>query len=606
MSPPQATPDIRYQERNEQRARFHTSVWELFVPYWKYSSERWVSGLLALFVVTIGFVEVYYGVWRNGWTGQFYDAVGAQQFATLFPLLSKFIVIVLLNVCALLLSMMANALLQLRWRTWLTAYLVDKWTHNETYYRIERDKILDNADQRIAEDAHIFTQKTCSLVLSFIRVPVSIVTYGALLYQLSGDFPITIGDTGFAIPGYLVIFALLYSGGILLLTHLFGRKLIPLNFAKQKAEADYRSMLIQVREGSEQIALYGGGKTEATRLKINFEAVKDTTWQMVLVQRNLLACMLIPGSLNSIIPTLLSLPLMATGAWTLGTMMKITAAFVSLEVALGFFPGAYDDFAAWRAVVRRMLSLLDAVEPAEPVQGLALETRDDAAIEIESLTLAGMDGTVLARVPAFRIEPGARCLIRGASGSGKTTLLRAIAGLWPYGQGTIRRPERAAMMFVPQKSYLPVGTLKQALCFPGPDTEVPDARARQALIDCDLHKYADALHEPDRWGRRLSGGEQQRLAFARILLQRPTHVFLDEATSALDEASEHRLYSRLLEALPGSTLVSVAHRKEVARYHDQFVDLVPVAPEGAADAATATSEAGTRPALGLQPRPAAA
>ncbi|AKJ67298.1 ABC transporter permease and ATPase component protein [Pandoraea thiooxydans] len=565
-------PDLTYAESDERRAHFNTSVWQLILPYWK-SDERWVSGSLALFMIGVSFGQAYIGVWRNGWIGKFYDAISGAHFGKLSPLLAIYLIIIVVTTAVTIASYVANEVLILRWRTWLTNYLVDRWTHNETYFRIERDKLLDNADQRISEDAKNFVSTTVNLVFGLISVPVTTVTFSVLLWRISGDYVLHVGGSRFVIPGYMVIAVFLYTGITLLVTHLIGRRLIPVNVRQQKVEADFRALMLQIREGAEQVALYGGAHTEAARLKRTFWAIRDNTWKVIRVTSDVMFSTQVPGQITSILPALLVLPQLTSGALTLGGLMRITSAFGSLDGTLSFFPQTYQSFASWRAIVRRLLALLDAVEPRDLAQTLSLELRDDGAIDVGPLNLATMRGAVLSQIPAFRIEKGARCLIRGRSGAGKSTLLRALAGIWPYGDGVIGMPSGVSTIFVPQKSYVPVGTLKQALAYPADEADVTDEAACRALTDCGLVKYRGCLHEVDRWGSRLSGGEQQRLAFARIFLRRPTHIFLDESTSALDDVSERRLYSHLIETLPESTLVSVAHRKEVEEFHTQFVDL---------------------------------
>jgi vitamin B12/bleomycin/antimicrobial peptide transport system ATP-binding/permease protein len=567
-------PDLKYREVEGLRGHFKTPMRQLFLPYWK-SDERWFSGLLAIFIVAISFTNVYIGVWRNGWTGTFYDAVGAGRFSQMFPLLSTYLGILMASTAGVLMAYVALEVLSLRWRTWLTNYLIDRWTTEGTYFRIERDKLLDNADQRIAEDANLFIKSTLSLFFQSTQMPTLIVTYSVLLWKLSGNYTLHLGGHQLVIPAYMVITVFLFSGTTLLLTHLVGRRLIPFNVRQQKVEADFRALLLQIREGSEQIAFYQGSQTEAARLKRTFLAIRENTWRMICITRDVMFCTQLPGQITAILPALMVMPQLSSGAMTLGGLMKVSGAFVSLEGGLAFFPQAYQAFAAWRAVVRRLLALLDAVEPTPLVRSLSRKVRDDAAISVGELTLLSAEGAVLSQISPFHLEKGARCMIRGRSGAGKSTLLRAIAGIWPYGDGTVGIPgDGASMMFVPQKSYVPVGTLKQALAYPSAEDEITDADALRALADCGLTKYQPCLDEIDRWGNRLSGGEQQRLAFARVLLKRPTHIFLDEATSALDEISERVIYSMLIDALPTSTLVSVAHRKEVAEFHNQFVDLL--------------------------------
>ncbi|WP_454739947.1 ABC transporter ATP-binding protein/permease [Cupriavidus necator] len=588
MKEEQSLPDLTYAQSDGSGTKFRTSVWQLLLPYWK-SDEKWLAILVSVVIIGVGFVGVYIGVWRNEWTGEFYDAVGAGRFGKLVPLLILFAVIVISGTALTVGTYVANEYIELRWRKWLTDYLIEKWTRHKTYFRIERDMLMDNADQRIAEDVKMFCNSTLNLGFALIRVPVQAITFSVLIYNLTGNYKFHVGGVDVTIPAYMVIVGYLYTILTLVATHLAGRALIGLNVQQQKMEGDFRALLLQIREGSEQIAFYDGADTEASRLKRSFMAVRTNALNVIKVTGRVMFSTQVPGQVSSILPALLVLPQLSSGAMTIGGLMRVSQAFNSLEATLGFFPQAYQSFATWRAVVRRLLALLDAVEEQQPEFAIALVEQKDGRLEVGPLSLMNRGGAVLAHIPAFQIKPGARCMVRGRSGAGKSTLLRAIAGIWPYGQGTISVPKNASMMFVPQKSYVPVGTLKQALAYPSQEKDVLDADAEVALQACGLGKYTHCLSEVDRWGARLSGGEQQRLAFARILLKKPTHLFLDEATSALDDESEQRLYSLLVSELAESTIVSVAHRKEVAAFHHQFIDLTPHSVTTPAAAATEAS-----------------
>ncbi len=566
--------DLIYAEvEGRQRAHFRTSTWWLFKSYWT-SSDALVSALLAVFVIGTGFVGVYFSLRINQWTGKFYDAIGAGRFSTIPSLLMLFLLIIMVAATVTISAAVASDVLKLRWRTWLTNTLIDKWTRSGAYFRIERDKLLDNADQRISEDVKLFVDYTVTIISNLTHIPVSAVTFSIVLWELSGSYVLKLSNFVITIPGYMLIAVYLYSVITLLLTHLLGRSLIPINIRQQKVEADFRTLMVQIREGAEQIAFYDGAAVEASRLRATFSSIRANTWRIIRVSSQVMFGVQVPGQIGSILPVLLVLPQLMAGTMTLGALMRVRAAFGSVEGTLSYFPQAYQSFATWRAVVRRLLALLDAMEAqASAFELNVVERTEHTSIEVGALTLTDPQGKELSYIPPFVVKPGARCLIRGRSGAGKSTLLRALAGIWPFGIGTIAVPARTSMMFVPQKSYVPVGTLRQALAYPRDKNEVDDAMAQDILTMVGLEQFLPLLDQPDRWGLRLSGGEQQRLAFARIIIARPDYIFVDEATSALDLEWEHRMYSLLIERLPGSTLISVAHRKEVAVFHDQFVDL---------------------------------
>ncbi|MEK6348132.1 MAG: ABC transporter ATP-binding protein/permease [Burkholderia sp.] len=573
--------DLDYRESEMRGSRPQSRVSELVLPYWR-SSEAPTSAAMAAVIIGLSFTGVYIGVWNNQWSGRFYDAIGAARFAAIPHLLLSFLGVVLVAATLVLIGYVLHELLVLRWRTWLTRHLIDAWTAGDSYFRIERDKLFDNADQRIAEDVRLFVSTTLRLSFSIISVPVSAFTFSVVLWKLTGAYTLHAGGTTLSIPGYMVLAVFAYTGATLLITHLTGRRLMFLNAHQQRVEADFRAMMLQMRDGAEQVAFYGGAATEATRLKRSFALVRGNALDIIRVTSMVMFSTQVPGQISSILPALLALPQMAAHGLTVGWLMRVSSAFGSVAATLAFFPQCYQEFATLRAVTRRLLTLLDATReqaasPGAPGEAaaprLALRRHDGPGIAVGALRLTDLNGGTLARTPAFAIEAGSHHLIRGRSGSGKSTLLRAMAGIWPYGEGALSMPPREALMFVPQRSYIATGSLRDALAYPLTGDTLDAAHADAVLRRCGLAHYADSLDVVDRWAHRLSGGEQQRLAFARILLQRPACLFLDEATSALDETAERALYRTMLDALPHATVVSVAHRPGVAAFHEHVIEL---------------------------------
>ncbi|GAB7533981.1 ABC transporter ATP-binding protein/permease [Burkholderia sp. 3C] len=581
--------DLDYRESETRGSRPQSRVSELVSPYWR-SSEAPLSAAMAAVIIGLSFTGVYIGVWSNQWSGRFYDAIGAARFATIPHLLLSFLGVVLVAATLVLIGYVLHELLVLRWRTWLTRHLIDAWTARDSYFRIERDKLFDNADQRIAEDVRLFVSTTLRLSFSIISVPVSAFTFSVVLWRLTGTYTLHAGGTTLSIPGYMVFAVFAYTGATLLITHVTGRRLMFLNAHQQRVEADFRAMMLQIRDGAEQVAFYDGAATEATRLKRSFALVRGNALDIIRVTSMVMFSTQVPGQISSILPALLALPQMAAHGLTVGWLMRVSSAFGSVAGTLAFFPQCYQEFATLRAVTRRLLTLLDATHaqaaslpaslpasPAAPGEAtaprLTLRRHDGPGIAVGALRLTDQHGATLAGTPAFAIAAGSHHLIRGRSGSGKSTLLRAMAGIWPYGEGQLSMPPREALMFVPQRSYIATGSLRDALAYPLTGDTLDAARADAVLRRCGLAHYADSLDVVDRWAHRLSGGEQQRLAFARILLQRPTYLFLDEATSALDEASERTLYRTVLDALPHATVISVAHRPGVAAFHEHVIEL---------------------------------
>ncbi|MCD7099211.1 ABC transporter ATP-binding protein/permease [Stenotrophomonas sp. MMGLT7] len=547
---------------------------QIILPYWK-SRQSWKGWLLLALQLTLMFGGVYIAVWSNKLDGLVVDAMVGRQWDGLWQVLA-------LALCAGLLAVMVRLLsayltsegLKYQWRSWLTRWYVDAWTQHGTYYGIERDASVDNADQRISQDIEMFVELTLSLTLGTIRVVVTTVTFTAVLWGLSGTLEFDVGGRHFAIPGYMVYLAYAYALGSLLVSHLAGRQLIGLFNRRQTVEADFRYRGMQLRENAEQVAFYDGGERERQRLLSSFDDVRGNWLAIMLRTCKMMLARDMYVEVGSILPTLASLPRYLSGAISLGDVTRITGAFNTLYGSLSFFTQAYVSFTTWRAVGNRLRDLSAAIAHARDMpRGIELERITGQEIATGPITLARPAGESIATLPPLQLGRGERWLIRGNSGAGKSTLLRAVAGIWPYGRGRVSLPASARLMFLPQRSYIPYGSLKAALCYPGEPHAFSDEACREALVAVRLPALAERLGERDRWQQKLSGGEQQRLAIARALLHRPDFLFLDEATSALDPDTEQALYATLLERLPGSTLVSVAHRRELEAFHDRVFEL---------------------------------
>lgn len=547
-------------------------VWQLIRPFWV-SSEKWLALLLIAVILTINFTTTFAFVALNKLHGRLTDALVALDWPQISNVMVQSLAIGTLSVLLPLISVLAINYLTLRWRTWMTARYVERWTQHPAYYQLERDNLISNGDQRIAEDINLFTEVTINLSTNIINVVVNVVTFTIMLWGLSGTLSIPLGGGTLSIPGYMVFAVYLYSFAHLGLAHWLGKVLIGVNMNKQTVEADFRFLGMQVRENAEQIAFFAGGEREGRRLLSRFVRVRDNTLLMMRKSFRLNFFQSVFSQIFSPLPTLLALPLLLSGKITLGGLTQITMAYGTLLSTLSFFPQAYQSFTNWIALANRLRDMLWALNKArDQAKGITLESRGDA-LSCASLTLMRPDGAVLSHLPLWRVSPGERWVVRGRSGSGKSTLLRACAGLWPYGEGKITRPLAARTLFLPQKSYIPVGTLKSALAYPDEPDAFTDEQCRRALEDCCLAVRADSLTQTDRWQQVLSGGEQQRLAMARVLLHRPDFIFLDEATSALDPETERRVYQALIDQLPNSTLISVAHRKELEHFHQHILTL---------------------------------
>ncbi len=556
---------------------------DLILPYWT-SRDSWRGWILLAIKVVLMFTSVYLAVWSNKLSGQVVDAMVKREWDGLLPVLAlAWTAGMLTMLVSMVVSFTVLEFLQYEWRTSMTRWFLQEWTRHRTYYAIERDGCVDNADQRISQDIARFVELTLFLLLNPIHVVVSAVSFTFVLWKLSGTLSFTFQGIDFAIPGYMVYLVYAYSAGALLVSHLAGRPLIKLFNVRQTVEANFRYQGMQLRENAEQIAFYDGGDQERRRMEQSFEAVRENwraiifrTVKMVLARETYLHT-------GSLLPTAAALPRYLSGAISMGDVTRISGAFVQVSSSLTFFTQAYANFTEWWALGNRLRDLLGAVEAvrAQPTE-IHIDRTGGTDIAVQGLALRKPGGEPLANIPPLRLQQGERWLLRGTSGAGKSTLLRAVAGIWPYGEGEIRHPGAGRLMFLPQRSYIPQGTLKAALCYPGQPGDFDDERVRQVLREVRLPELADRLHDTDRWQQKLSGGEQQRLAIGRALLQRPDYLFLDEATSALDPDTEQALYQALLEALPHGTLVSVAHRESLAGYHDHVLDLTSLRGSAAA------------------------
>ncbi|KVP62128.1 ABC transporter ATP-binding protein/permease [Burkholderia ubonensis] len=573
QSPPTA-PDAPQDERP-------VSAWSLTKPYWVSSEWKVAWGLLVAIIV-MNLTSVWLSVRFNTWYGQFTNALQAKD-ARHFPhLMLVFCAIAFGAIILFVFSRYLRQMLGFRWRQWLTNQFLDEWLNDRAFYRIERDRLTDNPDQRITDDLQAFATTTLVLSLELLSTAVSLVSFIVILWTLAGPLTIPIGGTSVVIPGYMVWVAALYALLGSYLMHRAGHPLVSINYQQQKVEADFRFGMIRVRENAEQIAFYDGAAFENSNARNIFERVRENWWRLMKYTMRLNFVLNFYSQIANIFPLIAAAPAYFAGAFSFGTLMQISQAFGNVSDSFSWFINSYSTLVEWRATVNRLREfkrvmrashLKESVSPATEHGGINLHYVDSERLSTSSLKLALPNGNALADIGSVTIEPGSRWLVIGKSGSGKSTFMRALAGLWPFGDGAIDAPVSARMMFVPQTSYLPIGTLKAALTYPATADTYSDDACRDALRACRLEEYVDRLDETAHWTRVLSPGEQQRLAGARVLLHKPDFLFLDEATSALDADNEARLYHLFNERLPQAAIVSIAHRESLAAYHGGTINV---------------------------------
>ena len=549
---------------------FFRGFWALVAPYWS-SDQKWAArGLLAV-VVGLNLGLVYISVVFNRWMNEFYNAIQALDKAKFVTALYDFAWIAGAFIAVAVYMLYLSQLLQIRWRTWVTERYVDKWLARQTFYRIQVfERTTDNPDQRISEDINALVNLTLNLGLGLLRAVVSLASFVFILWGISGPLTIPLGEMGeLVVPGYMVWAALLYAIGGTWLTMRVGSPLVVLNFNQQRLEADFRYSLVRLRENSESVAIYGGEVREKAGFMRRFMALVGNFRQIMLRQKKLTWLTSGYNQLSVIFPLLVASPRFFAGQIQLGGLMQISNAFGEVHRALSFIVDSFVGIAEWKAVVERLSGFAETMRRVDALRALEkirMTPSPEGKIKLDHLTVQLPDGKALSRDLNLCLKPGDSLVVTGPSGCGKSTLLRVLAGIWPYGEGHVIIPGAMGMMFLSQKPYLPLGSLREALYYPaGVNSSAEEIR--DVLDLCGLSHLQDHLDEEGNWSQTLSPGEQQRVAFARIFLLKPNHVFLDEATASLDETTEAHLYGVLKERLPESVLISVGHRSTILTWH---------------------------------------
>jgi len=555
------------------------TVWRIAAPYFS-SEDKWAGRALLAAVVSIELALVAIDVLLNQWSNRFYTGLQEKNWDVFVREMGVFSLLATCFIVLAVYQLYLNQWLQIRWRRWLTQHYLGEWLHGATHYRMQLlGDAADNPDQRIAEDVKLFIDRTLDIGLSLLNAVVTLCSFVIILWGLSAAAPFHLLGKEYNIPGYLVWAALIYAVFGTALTQWIGSPLVRLDFKQQQFEADFRFNLVRTRENSEQIALLQGANAERERLWKRFNHVVDNWYGIMSRTKRLTAFTSSYSQAAVVFPYILVAPAFFADKIQLGGLTQTASAFGSVQKALSIFVTIYRTLADWRAIVARLDGFESAIADA-----MALEKSRDSigvvaskggkAIDLRQLKLQLPNGTPLLSADGLSLRGGERTLLTGPSGSGKSTLFRAIAGIWPFGSGSIAIPAEASLLTLPQRPYFPIGSLHGAIAYPGETESFSANQVREALISVGLPKLADRLQEHAHWNRMLSLGEQQRLGLARALLHAPQYLFLDEATASLDEPSEAALYDLLGSKLPQTTIVSIGHRSTLEAFHQRHVAVV--------------------------------
>ena len=554
--------------------QFFRDVWYLTKSYWQSEEKKKAFFLLGCIIaLTLG--VVYMLVLLNQWNNSFYSALQNYDAKKIFDELIHFSWLAAIYILLAVYSYYLQQTLILNWRRWLTTRFIDIWLQNKTYYNLQMfGKDTDNPDQRISEDVRQFVEMTLSFGIGILKAFCTFASFVVILYNLSGSLSFTFMGKTWTINGYMLWASLLYSVIGTYITHLVGRKLVKINFIQQKYEADFRFSMIRLRESAESVAFYRGEAQEGSVFKQRFKMLLDNFWKLVNKQKQLVFLNSGYSQIAIIFPFVVAMNRYLTKEVTLGGLMQVASAFGRVQDSLSYFVDMYSSIAQWQAVVMRLTyfgrHMHEVSQQAERFHVERFAAAD--VVEVSNMQINLPDGKPLLENISFTLHPGYNVLIKGVSGSGKSTLLRAISGIWPFVDGKIFLPERDKLMFIPQKPYLPLGTLRAALNYPG-NKPIDDTELIYLMDLCQIGYLKDKLDLEADWSHVLSVGEQQRLAFVRAHIQQPQWLFLDEATSALDEDTEATMYSLLQERLTQTTVVSVGHRSTLNKYHELVLRL---------------------------------
>jgi vitamin B12/bleomycin/antimicrobial peptide transport system ATP-binding/permease protein len=555
--------------------QFLQKVWRLTKSYWQSEEKGHAFFLLgAIVALTLGVVFMLLQI--NEWYNTFYSALQNYESEKIFYELLHFCGLAFLYIILAVYAFYLRQVLAIRWRRWLTNAYIDRWMSDKTYYLLQMfGTATDNPDQRISEDVRLFVEYTLQFGIGILKALATFLAFVFVLWRLSGPLSFSVAGWTVHIPGYMVWTALLYAGVGTWLTYKVGHRLVGLNFVQQRLEADFRFSMMRMRENCESVAFYGGEQTEESVFKKRFGLLLDNFWAIIKKQKDLTWLASGYGQIAIIFPLVVAMPRYLAKEITLGGLMQISSAFGRVQESLSYIVDMYSSIAEWQAVVDRLTSFGEHMASVRTTHGQ--DQLERVFLVSGDVTARGLEidlpnGNVLIRPVDFTLPAGRNVLIQGVSGSGKSTLLRVLAGIWPYTKGFLSMPGKEFVLFIPQRPYLPLGTLRDAILYPG-TKNLDDEALRPYMERCHIAYLWDKLHEEGDWSHILSIGEQQRLAFTRALIYEPQWLFLDEASSALDEATEAAVYAALVRECPHTTFVSVGHRSTLVKFHQDVLYL---------------------------------